>query len=67
MRDVRARVAQRGAVVVIEPDAMREHAAAVHQPGAGVDIEVAARLGEELAHPGHLGAVLGHMGLHVQR
>ena len=54
------------AVGVVEPDAVREHAARVEQAGARVDVEVAARLGEQLAHPAHLGAVLGDVGLHVE-
>ena len=50
--------AQRGAV--------GQHRALVQQASALVDVQIAARLGEELGHPGDLGAVLGHMGLHVQ-
>ena len=66
MRDLRAGVGQQRAVGVVEPDAVRQHRALVQQPGAVVDIEVAARLGEQLGHPGDLGAVLGHMRLHVE-
>ena len=51
MRDLRAGVAQRRAVGVVEPDAVREHARAMQQAGARVDVEVAARLRETARAP----------------
>ena len=65
VRDLRAGLRQRLPVGVVEPDAVRQHAARAQKPGGGVDIEVAACGGEQLAHPLHLGPVLGHMRLHV--
>ena len=44
---------------------MRQHRSLGQQPMTGVDIEVAASLGEQLGDPGHLGTVFGDMGLHV--
>ena len=65
--DVGAGVAQQRAVGVVEPDAVGQRGALVQQAGAGVDVEIAARFGEQLADPAHLVLRFGHMRLHVQR
>ena len=44
-------VAQRGAVVVVEPDAVRQHARGCSRPARGIDVEIAARLREQLGAP----------------
>ena len=45
---------------------MREHGFRVQQPGLRVDVEVAARLWKQLAHPAHFVDVLGDVRLHVE-
>ena len=52
--DLRAVRVQPRAVGIVEPDAVGQHRARVQQAVALVDVEVAARLGEQLGHPAHL-------------
>ncbi len=53
-------------VGIVEPDAMRQNAAAGEQTAAVIDVEVAAAVGKQLGDPAHFVAVFGHMRLHIK-
>ncbi len=44
---------------------MAEYRLVAEQPGALIDVEIVARIGEQLFHIGDLGVVLAEMGLHI--
>ncbi|MNX80041.1 hypothetical protein D3C86_1116900 [compost metagenome] len=63
MRHGGAAVGQPAAVVLVEVDRMAVERAGAQQAVAVVHVQVAARIREQLGHPFHLVAVLGHVGL----
>nr|GEU28080.1 hypothetical protein [Tanacetum cinerariifolium] len=54
------------AVLLVEPDAVAVHGARTQHAVAVVHVDIAARLREQLAHPGAFGFVFRHVGLDIR-
>ena len=66
MRDARVRVLEEVALFGAAAAAVREVGSFVHEARARVGVRVAARVGEELCHPGALCRVLREVRVHGQ-